>query len=291
MSPEDHVSGSGRSWRELLADTAAILGSRADARFLVEEASGYERTDLILALDEEASARCGAYLTTMIQRRLAGEPLQYVLGRWGFRSLDLMVDRRVLIPRPETEQLVEWALEEGRRRTESGRRPVVADLGTGSGAIAVSLAAELGAEVWATDVSSDALDVARANLAGLGTWAATRVRLLEGSWWEALPLELREGIDIVVANPPYIGEEEVLPAEVEQYEPRLALRSGPHGLDAITEIVTGAAEWLAPGGVLLVELAPAQAPTVQELARRSGAVHADIRQDALGRDRALVARW
>jgi release factor glutamine methyltransferase len=291
MSAPDPAAGSGRSWRELLAETAEVLGSRNDARRLVEEASGYEGADLVLALDEEATVRCGSYLTRMVERRLTGEPLQYVLGRWGFRSLDLMVDRRVLIPRPETEQLVEWALEEGRRRAERGRRPVVADLGTGSGAIAVSLAAELGAEVWATDVSPDALDVARANLAGLGTWAATRVRLLEGWWWTALPSELREGIDIAVANPPYVAEDEILPPEVEEYEPRLALRSGPHGLDAITEIVSGAPGWLAPGGVLLVELAPAQAPAVRELARRSGAVQADIRQDALGRDRALVAHW
>ncbi len=291
MSPTDPVAGPGRRWRDLLADTAEVLGSRNDARRLVEEASGYEGADLVLALDEEATVRCGSYLTRMVERRLTGEPLQYVLGRWGFRSLDLMVDRRVLIPRPETEQLVEWALEEGRRRAERGRRPVVADLGTGSGAIAVSLAAELGAEVWATDVSPDALDVARANLAGLGTWAATRVRLLEGWWWTALPSELREGIDIAVANPPYVAEDEVLPPEVEEYEPRLALRSGPDGLDAITEIVTGAPGWLAPGGVLLVELAPAQARAVRELARRSGAVQADIRQDALGRDRALVAHW
>jgi release factor glutamine methyltransferase len=291
MSAPDPAAGSGRSWRELLAETAEVLGSRNDARRLVEEASGYEGADLVLALDEEATVRCGSYLTRMVERRLTGEPLQYVLGRWGFRSLDLMVDRRVLIPRPETEQLVEWALDEGRRRAERGRRPVVADLGTGSGAIAVSLAAELGAEVWATDVSPDALDVARANLAGLGTWAATRVRLLEGWWWTALPSELREGIDIAVANPPYVAEDEILPPEVEEYEPRLALRSGPHGLDAITEIVSGAPGWLAPGGVLLVELAPAQAPAVRELARRSGAVQADIRQDALGRDRALVAHW
>jgi len=291
MSPIDPVAGSGQRWRELLADTTGVLGSRSDARRLVEEASGYEGADLVLALDQEATARCAAYLNAMVERRLTGEPLQYVLGRWGFRSLDLMVDRRVLIPRPETEQLVEWALEEARRRAEPGRRPVAADLGTGSGAIAVSLAAELGAEVWATDVSPDALDVARANLAGLGTWAATRVRLLEGSWWTALPSELRQRIDLAVANPPYIGDEEVLPPEVEEYEPRLALRSGPGGLDAITEIVTGAADWVAPGGVLLLELAPAQAPTVRELARRSGAVHAEIRQDALGRDRALVAQW
>ena len=128
----------------------------------------------------------------MVARRRAGEPLQYVLGSWGFRRLDLLVDRRVLIPRPETEQVVEVALEllAGRERPL-----VVADLGTGSGAIALSLARELpstGVEVWATDISTDALDVARANLAGLGR-AAVNVRLAEGDWFGALPADRSEG--------------------------------------------------------------------------------------------------
>src|SRR5438105_5970876 len=143
----------------------------------------------------------------MVARRAAGEPLQYVLGRWAFRTLDLMVDRRVLIPRPETEQVVEVALAEARRL----HARIAADLGTGSGAIALSLAAELpGVDVWATDVSADALAVARANLAGIGTFAAARVRIQEGDWFGALPPELRGRLDIVVSNPPYIGDDESL---------------------------------------------------------------------------------
>jgi len=278
-----------RTWGQLLAEATTVLGSRSDARRIVEEAAGYDGAELIVHLDDGVPARSGAYLARMVERRAAGEPLQYVLRRWGFRTLDLMVDRRVLIPRPETEEVVGWAIESVRARP--GRRVLAADLGTGSGAIALSLAAELGAEVWATDVSGDALDVARANLSGLGMWAAPRVRMVQGSWWAALPDDLRGRLDLVVSNPPYVGEEEVLPVEVEGYEPGAALRSGPDGLDAITEIVSGAGEWLASRGVLIVELAPAQADAVVALARRSGATAAEVRNDALDRPRALVARW
>jgi len=274
----------------LLAEVAAELGSPLEARRLVEEASGFDGADLVVHLEDEVSARSGAYLAGMLERRLAGEPLQYVLGRWGFRTLDLMVDRRVLIPRPETEQVVEWALEES-RRLHRDRRTRAADLGTGSGAIAISLAVELGAEVWATDVSPDALDVARANLAGAGGWAATRVRLAEGSWWSALPAELTRGFDLVVSNPPYVGADEELAADVSAHEPELALRSGPDGLDAVREIVGGAGRWLARPGILVVEVAPHQASVAVELARGAGASRAEIRTDMTGRDRALVAAW
>ncbi|NBO80660.1 MAG: methyltransferase domain-containing protein, partial [Actinobacteria bacterium] len=125
------------------------------------------------------------YLHDMIRRRLAGEPVQYVMGRWAFRHLDLLVDRRVLIPRPETEQVAEVALRYARPITPR----VVVDLGTGSGAIGLSLAQELPLDetsVWMTDASLDALDVARANAAGLGR-AAANVRIVHGDWYAALP--------------------------------------------------------------------------------------------------------
>ena len=277
------------SWRELLSGAAEVLGSKVDARRLVEEAAGYDGAEMTLHLDEEATARTGAYFTRMLERRASGVPLQYVLGRWGFRTLDLMLDERVLIPRPETEQVVEWAIEEGRAL---GRKRVRAvDLGTGSGAIAFSLAVELGAEVWATDVSADAIDVARANLAGIGMFAATRVRLVEGWWWAALPADLKSHVDLVVTNPPYVADGDPLPAEVADHEPALALRAGPDGMDAITEIVTRAGEWLAPGGVLVTELAPHQADRARELATGRGAARAEIRHDLSGRPRALVAAW
>ncbi|MHB8466035.1 MAG: peptide chain release factor N(5)-glutamine methyltransferase [Acidimicrobiales bacterium] len=277
------------TWRQLLDETADAIGSRSDARRLVEQASGHDGAELVVHLDDPATALTRAHLEAMAERRAKGEPLQYVVGRWGFRTLDLIVDPRVLIPRPETEQVVEWALAEA---ATIARRPIrAADLGTGSGAIALSLAVELRAEVWATDVSADALDVARANLTGIGMWAATRVRTVEGSWWAALPAALRGDLDLIVSNPPYVAEHDPLPPEVIDHEPVVALRAGPEGMDAIHEIVTHAGEWLAPGGVLVVELDPRQSQRTVDLARVNGAARAEVRVDALGRDRAVVAQW
>ena len=277
-----------RTWRTLLAEATEALGSDNDARWMVEEAAGMTRAELVVHLDDQVTARCGAHLTQMVERRLAGEPLQYVLGHWGFRDLDLMVDRRVLIPRPETEQVVGWALDEVAPDVEL----VAADLGTGSGAIALALARALPrAMVWATDVSRDALEVAGANTAGAGMWAARRVRLAEGWWWDALPAELRGRVDLAVSNPPYVADDEALPPEVDVWEPRLALRSGGDGLDAIKELVGMAGTWLAPGGVLVIEIAPVHDTVVVELALSGGAAKAEVRVDVLGRPRALVARW
>src|SRR5258708_6508446 len=213
------------TWRRAQDEAAGNLGSAHDARVLVEEAAGFTSAELVVRLDEAVPARAGVCLAAMVERRAAGEPLQYTLGHWGFRSLDLMVDRRVLIPRPETEQVTEIAIEEARRLAAQPERAAsqpltLADLGTGSGAIALSLAAELkGAQVWATDCSAEALDVASANLCGLAGFAATRVRLVEGSWFAALPASVRGQLDLVVSNPPYVGDDEALPPEVADWEP------------------------------------------------------------------------
>ncbi|HYT39053.1 MAG TPA: HemK/PrmC family methyltransferase, partial [Acidimicrobiia bacterium] len=187
------------TWRELQAETAELLPDH-EARWLVEAASGLDR----LEWSGPATAEGVAHLAAMVERRRAGEPLQYVLGRWSFRGLDLIVDPRVLIPRPETEVVAEVAVVEARRR---GGSSVVADLGTGSGALALALAVELpGAEVWATDISPAALAVARANLAAIGPDAAVRVHLAEGMWYEALPAGSRGRLRVIVSNPPYVAE-------------------------------------------------------------------------------------
>lgn len=224
----------------------------------------------------------------MVERRAGGEPLQYVLGRWPFRGLDLVVDRRVLIPRPETETVAEAAATELRRLGRPA--PRIVDLGTGSGALGLSLAAEFArARVWATDASADALAVARANLSGTGTLVATRVRLSHGSWWEALPPDLRGQVDLAVSNPPYVAADEALPPEVTDWEPVAALRAGPTGLEALTEIVADAPAWLSRPGALVTEIAPHQAEPAVGLARRAGFAHAEVRPDLAGRPRALVA--
>jgi len=223
----------------------------------------------------------------MIERRAAGEPLQYVLGSWGFRRLDLFVDARVLIPRPETEQVVEVALRE--LAALPGARTVV-DLGTGSGAIALSLAVEVpSVEVWATDVSEAALEVARANLSGLAGRAATRVRVTAGAWFDALPPALAGQVDLIVSNPPYVGAAETLPPEVADWEPATALVAGPTGLEAVEQILAGAGRWLRRPGTLVLEIAPHQAGPAVALAARLG-YETDVRPDLAGRDRALVGR-
>jgi release factor glutamine methyltransferase len=284
------------SWRELLDEATrrlSVAGSPTpaiDARRLVERASGAEGGELVMILDSPVTQRGAAHFDAMLTRRSRGEPLQYVLGAWGFRQLDLFVDRRVLIPRPETEILVGHALAELDRRRRSDHVPRVVDLGTGSGAIALAIAFEHPAvEVWGTDSSADALDVARANLAGLGR-PGRRVRLVEGWWFDALPDDLRGTIDVVVTNPPYIADAETLPPEVDDWEPRAALRAGPLGTEACAAIVGRTTEWLAPGGSLVLELAPHQAAEIAALARAEGFVDVAVHEDLTGRPRVLVAR-
>jgi release factor glutamine methyltransferase len=242
-------------------------------------------------LDEPVGVRAGQTFLSMVDRRVRGEPVQYVLGHWAFRKLDLMVDRRVLIPRPETEVVVEVALAELARLEPV--MPLVVDLGTGSGAIALSIATERAAvEAWATDVSEEALAVASANLAGLGVQAVGRVQLARGSWWKALPSDLRGAVDLAVVNPPYVSETEIpaLPVEVSAWEPRGALIAGPSGLEAFEEIVAEAPAWLAERSALVLEIAPQQAEAVRDLARGAGFSEVLVRPDLTRRDRALVAR-
>jgi release factor glutamine methyltransferase len=292
-----------RAYAEARLQETLVLSPAAEARWMVERVSGYDGVELVVGEHEAATAPAIQHLEDMLARRALGEPLQYVLGRWDFRGLDLLVDRRVLVPRPETEVVAEVALEEvarlgARRGTHDPwsagiTEYPVADLGTGSGAIALALASELpDAEVWATDVSPDALSVARANLAGVGS-AATRVRLEAGSWFDPLPDHLRGRLRLVVSNPPYVAETEVpdLPADVADWEPRLALVSGPTGLEAIAAIVAEAPAWLDPAGaVLVVELAPHQAAPATELARAAGFTDVRIARDLANRDRVLIAR-
>jgi len=270
---------------------------------MVERVSGYDGVELVVGEHEPATEPAVDHLERMLARRAAGEPLQYVLGRWQFLGLDLLVDRRVLVPRPETEVVAQVAIDEvvrlgGRRGARdpwsgAGAAYRVADLGTGSGALALALAVELpDAEVWATDVSDDALAVARANAAGLGS-AATRVRIAAGSWFDALPEELRGSLRLVVSNPPYVAEFEVadLPAVVADWEPRAALVSGATGLEAIEVLVRDARAWLDPNGAaLVVELAPRLAGAAVELARAEGFGDVEVRRDLAGRERVLVAR-
>jgi release factor glutamine methyltransferase len=287
-------AGEAVRWRSLLAevtqrlDRAGLDNASQEALWLVQRAGGFDAAGMVAVLDRPATVRAATHLHRMVERRERGEPLQYVLGRWTFRHLELVVDDRVLIPRPETEVLAGMALDEIRR---VGARLAV-DLGTGSGAIALSLAVEqTGLEVWGTDSSAGALAVARANLSGLGR-PATRVRLVEGDWFEALAPELAGHVGVVVSNPPYVADDEVaeLPPEVRDWEPRQALVSGPAGLEDIERIVAEGPRWLTRPGSLLVEMAPHQVRAAQRAALVAGFRSATIWPDLAGRDRILLAR-
>jgi release factor glutamine methyltransferase len=283
------------SWRQLWDETAALHG-RPQARWLCEEASGAFGDEFTEVLASPAGERAVAHLDAMLARLAAGEPLQYVLGHWSFRTLDLLVDRRVLIPRPETELVAGSALDAARAAVSAwpGERPLsVADLGTGSGAIGLSLAAELprgSVEVWLTDVSADALDVARANAAGLGI-AAACVRFGSGSWFSALPASLCGSLAVVVSNPPYIavGDERV-EASVRDWEPAGALFAAGDGLADVAALAMGAAEWLRPGGWLVLEIGSGQGAAVAALLSAAGLGDVAVRPDLAGHDRIALAR-
>jgi release factor glutamine methyltransferase len=287
------------TWRELLAESAARLAASGpepdaadrEARWIIEEVTGAEGAELLLELDELATQRKVAKLDQLVGRRLAGEPIQLVLGHWAFRRLDLLVDGRVLIPRPETEQVVEVALA-ALDEVAAGadvRHPVVVDLGTGSGAIALAIATERPrTQVWATDASADALAVARANVAGIGM-AGARVRLAQGDWWAALPEDLAGALHLVVSNPPYIAAHEPLPASVVDWEPTGALVPGPTGLEAYERIIAEAPRWLAPGGALVLEIGAGQASEVVALAEAADLVGVQVGTDLAGLDRSVRA--
>ncbi|MFM7062197.1 MAG: peptide chain release factor N(5)-glutamine methyltransferase [Actinomycetes bacterium] len=283
------------TYRQLLAEAAdrfaaaGLPAPESDARRVMEEVTGADGAGLTLALSEPATELRVARFDDLVRRRCGGEPLQYVLGRWGFRRLDLMVDHRVLVPRPETEQVVEVALAELDRLGGRDVETLVADLGCGSGAIGLSVATErVRTRVWMTDVSDDALAVARANTVGVGR-AAARVRTAQGAWFAALPPELRGRLHLVVSNPPYVATGAPLPAEVLDWEPAGALFAADDGTADLRVLVAGAGEWLVDDGVLVCELSPEQAPAMVQLALEHFG-EARVEPDLTGRDRALVAR-
>jgi release factor glutamine methyltransferase len=329
---------------DLLRDVASQLDSVTEARWVLESAAGSSDSQPPLDLHRQAPGHVALAAQRMVERRKAGEPLQYVLGTWAFRELEVRVDPRVLIPRPETEQVVGYALEELRRvpAEEAEQQLVLADeappvdgaaepladgaaepladgsvdtladgsaepfvtvdLGTGSGVVALSLAAEAAVggrralEVWATDDCDDALEVARTNLDLLRMVdpdAAGRVHLSKGSWFDALEPTLAGKVGLLVSNPPYVSAAEwrSLDPVVRDHEPRHALVAGETGREVLERLVSGSAAWLAPGGVLVLELAPHQAGQVASSAKSAGFAQVEVRADLGGLPRVLVARW
>jgi release factor glutamine methyltransferase len=276
----------------MLAETVEQLGNAQEARWLCEHASGMDSAEFSAEQDQLVTVACAKSLHDMVSNRLSGVPLQYVMKRWAFRHLDVMVDERVLIPRPETEQVVQVALDIA-RKTSSDEALRVVDLGTGSGVIGLSMAFELGADaahVWLTDASVDALDVARANMVGIGR-AAANVRVAHGSWWNALPQDIAGLIDIAICNPPYIAhsDSEVAP-DVHLYEPHSALYAHDNGLADLRTVIEGASTWLKKSGWLVLEIGYQQGADVLAMMSASGFVGAEIKQDLSGRDRIAVGQ-
>lgn len=281
------------SVRDALASASEALAAagvdspRLDAELLLGEATGWDRALLAAEPDAGISPAAARRFGETVRRRLRREPIAYILGRKGFRQIELAVDRRVLIPRPETELLVELAVE---------LRPArVLDVGTGSGAIALAIAAELPeCEVVATDTSPAALEIARVNAKRLGL--TKRVRFVEGMLPDSGEGWVGEGgadaFDLVVANLPYVAESEWagLEPEVTEWEPREALLAGSEGLDAIRALL---AECVRPlsrmgrqrtngVGCLALEVGISQAPAVNELLLEAGFGAVEVRPDLAG---------
>ena len=276
--------------RSALAALASSPTPRSDAEELLSRLLGISRAELHLLGARVLTPAESPRLESWLARRAAHEPVQYVTGRAAFRDLDLAVDSRVLIPRPETEGLAGAVLEVLRAEVARWAAPRVLDLGTGSGAIALALATEWpAAVVTATDLSAAVLEVARANAAALGL--SGRVRFLPGHWFAAVGAQ--ERFETVVSNPPYIaaGEWDELPEDVRSFEPRQALLSGAGGLDAAREIVDQAPQHLVPGGLIALELAEDRVHQVAGWLRGAPAWSAvEVRDDLAGRPRCLLAR-
>jgi len=261
-----------------------IASARLDAELLATQAFGRTRVELYTHFDQplgdpELSAYRG-----LVQRRMAGESVAYILGRKEFWSLDLQVDARVLVPRPDTETLVEQALELLKAMPDKGRPPRVADIGTGSGALALALKKERpGDEVFAVDVSPDALEVARGNANRLGF----DVTFLQGD----LVSPLAGPFDLIASNPPYIPSQDIagLSPEVRR-EPSLALDGGADGLVLVRRLASDARKILAPGGALAMEIGAGQAASVMEILRGEGYAGIGARRDLAGIERVVFGR-
>lgn len=274
---------------------AGVEDPRLDAELLLSEASGLERVQLVARPETPLDGPGGRLFGEMVRRRLRREPVAYIIGRRWFRHLELRVDRRALIPRPETELLVEVALELGDRLADDRERPArsrlapdtgasqILDIGTGSGAIAVAIAAERADwRLTATDSSPDALSLARENaqLTGL----SDRVELLPGT----IPAA---GFDIVVANLPYVrdGDWTGLAPEIRKFEPQAALLGGPDGLGVVRNVVADiAARWTGRLPLIALEIGSDQAEVTEGLLKDAGWPTAETRRDLAGLDRVVI---
>ncbi|MDF3068554.1 MAG: Protein-N(5)-glutamine methyltransferase PrmC [Polyangiaceae bacterium] len=256
--------------------------ARLDVELLLGHVIGLDRIGLIMQSERPLAAAELSRFRELFKRRRAGEPVAYLLGAREFYGLSLRVDGRVLVPRPDSERLVEVALLRTRARSMLGQ---ALDMCTGSGCIAIAFARQRPTwNVTASDISEDALAVARDNAHRTG--AIRNLRLVGGSLFAPVA---GQRFDLVTANPPYIpaGDIESLPVDVRDFEPRLALDGGPDGLDLVREIVKQAPAHLTPGGLLALEIAFDQGPRTADLLRELGYQDVAIAKDLGGRDRVV----
>lgn len=259
-------------------ETAGIDSAALDARIIVAFAAGLSHADLLARGTEFLTPEQFDAVTDMAARRLAGEPVDMLIGRKAFWKDDFIVSKDVLSPRPETEGIIEAALK-GLRAPQT-----ILDLGTGSGAIILSLGREFpAAALTATDISARALDIARQNAARLGI----DCRFIQSDWFAAVDGRF----DLIVSNPPYITDAamKTLPAEVSGFDPDLALRGGPDGLAPYRLMAARAPRHLTPGGALILEIGFDQGRAVSDLLRQGGFTDVAIIKDLAGHDRIITA--
>lgn len=299
----------GKTWtiKDILDWTSGYLERKGDehprlsAEWLLSAVTGFSRVELYVNFDRPLDAEELSRMHTAIERRAAGEPLQYVTGEMPFRHIVVRCERGVLIPRPETEILVDAALEgvdkarnnHGEKSVnDAGHTPLVLEVGTGTGCIALSIASECpGTNVVATDLSERALSLAQRNCAALGLDEA--VTLVHCDLASGVDPELMGSFDVLVSNPPYIPTAvlaQEVPAEVRDFEPELALDGGPDGLDVFRRLLELAPHALAPGGMMAVELFEESLEQAAELVRaQEGWDYVEIREDLTHRPRVLIA--
>ena len=275
----------GMAWRAVRDRfrAAGLDTPELDARLLAQVALGLDPLKLVARERDEISPDGLAKLQSLAARRLAGEPVARILGHQEFYGLDFAVSAATLVPRPETEMLVDLALEVGLRQAE----PRFLDLGTGSGCIGIALLVNsAAATAVGVDLSGDALVAAKAN--AQARQVADRFELRQGSWFT--PLREGEKFDVIVSNPPYVESDIIdeLSPEVRDFDPHLALDGGLDGLAAYRVIAAGAARWLKPGGWVIVETGSEQGLEAGALFANAGFANVEIKKDIAGLDRVVV---
>jgi release factor glutamine methyltransferase len=286
---------------------AGVSSFTLTAELLLLHVAGRDRTWLYAHPEEELTHEREKRLFALVERRIAGEPTQYLTGKQEFWGMEFEVTPAVLIPRPETEHVIEVALDRlalreiraSRKQTLRGDGLYIADVGTGSGCIAVALAKELpGAWILATDVSPAALEIARRSASRLGYAERIDFRecnLLDGCWagpaTGAVPLPEVSAFDLIVSNPPYIGQREAptLAREVREHEPHVALFGGEEGYEFYGELITQAADHLKSGGLLVLELGHKSLPAVQPLFDATSWTRVGVTNDLAGIARVIAA--